>query len=67
MSQNQPSGRKRIVAFRLSPTEYQILTAAAGLEKRRIADLLHLIVAEALEKYARRLAAGNNASPTVER
>ena len=47
-------GRKRIMAFRLSQGEYQTLASAARFEKRKMADLVYLIVAEALERYTRR-------------
>ncbi len=53
----RPPGRKHIMTFRLSQTEYQTLAEAARLEKRKMADLVYLIVTDALEGYARRLTA----------
>ncbi len=53
--QTKPSGRKRVIGFRLSQSEYQTLVGAARLEKRKMADLVYLIVTEALEGYAKRL------------
>ncbi len=54
-SPKKPSERKRVIGFRLSETEYQTLVGAARLEKRKMADLVYLIVTEALEGYAKRL------------
>ncbi len=53
--QTKPSGRKRVIGFRLSQSEYQTLVGAARLEKRKMADLVYVIVTEALEGYAKRL------------
>ena len=58
-TQTRSPGRKRVMAFRLSQTEYQTLANAARLEKRKMADLVYLIVADALEGYARRLTVPN--------
>jgi hypothetical protein len=48
--------RNRILAFRLSQSEYQILASAAKFEKRKMADLVHVIVTDALERYTQRQA-----------
>ncbi len=56
-SPKKPSERKRVIGFRLSDTEYQTLVGAARLEKRKMADLVYVIVTEALDGYAKRLAA----------
>ncbi len=61
-SQKKPSGRKRVIGFRLSQTEYQTLVGAAQLEKRKMADLVYVIVTEALEGYAKRLSTASNSS-----
>ncbi len=64
--QTKPPGRKRIMAFRLSQAEYQVLADAARHEKRKMADLVYLIVADALEKYAKRLPGVSGPSPSTE-
>ncbi len=64
--QKKPSERKRVIGFRLSQPEYQTLVGAARLEKRKIADLVYVIVADALEGYAKRLAAVANAPSSKE-
>ncbi len=64
--QKKPSGGKRVIGFRLSQAEYQTLVGAARLEKRKMADLVYVIVAEALEGYAKRLAAVANAPSSKE-
>ena len=64
--QTKPSGRKRVIGFRLSQTEYQTLASAARLEKRKMADLVYLIVTEALEGYAKRLSTAANPPYTRE-
>ena len=61
-TQTTPYSRKRIMAFRLSQAEYQTLASAARYEKRKMADLVYLIVAEALERYAQR-----KSDPTTQR
>ncbi len=65
-AQKKPSGRKRVIGFRLSQAEYQTLVGAARLEKRRMADLVYVIVTEALDDYAKRLAAVANAPSSTE-
>jgi uncharacterized protein (DUF1778 family) len=65
-TQTKPHARRRIMAFRLSQAEYQMLANAARYEKRKMADLVYLIVADALEKYARRLPSASNPSPSTE-
>ena len=61
-SEAKPHGRKHIMAFRLSQTEYQTLAKVARYEKRKMADLVYLIVSDALESYAKRLPATEPAS-----
>ncbi len=53
----RPPSRKHILAFRLSETEYQTLINVARLEKRKLTDLVYVMVTEALEGYAKRLTA----------
>ena len=53
-TQTTTYSRKRILAFRLSQSEYQTLASAAKFEKRKMADLVYLIVTEALERYTQR-------------
>ena len=65
-AQTKAHGRKRIMAFRLSQAEYQILANAARYEKRKMADLVYLIVTDALENYAKRLPIVPNQSPSAE-
>ena len=64
--QTKPSGRKRVIGFRLSQTEYQTLVGAARLEKRKMADLVYLIVSDALEGYAKRLSTASKPPYTRE-
>ncbi len=64
--QKKPSERKRVIGFRLSQQEYQTLVGAARLEKRKMADLVYVIVTEALDDYAKRLAAVANAPSLKE-
>ncbi len=61
--QTRSPGRTFVMAFRLSETEYQTLANAARLEKRKMADLVYLIVTDALEGYAKRLAAAAKPPP----
>ncbi len=56
----RPPGRKHIMTFRLSQAEYQALAEAARLEKRKMSDLVYLIVTDALERYTKRLATAAN-------
>ncbi|GEM_PF-5090260 len=53
---NQTKPKSRFCGFRLTEEEHDRLARAAHLERRKMADLVHLIVAEALDRYARRLA-----------
>ncbi len=52
---NRAKPKTRFCSFRLTEEEHQILVRAAQLERRKMADLVHVIVADALEEYARRL------------
>ena len=59
-SPTRAHGRKHVMAFRLSKAEYQTLALAARYEKRKMADLVYIIVAEALDGYAKRLGTSSN-------
>ncbi len=64
--QTKSHGRKHILAFRLSQSEYQMLTSVARYEKRKVADMVYLIVSDALESYAKRLGMPANPSSSTE-
>ncbi len=52
---NRPKPKSRFCGFRLTQEEHDRLARVAHLERRKMADLVHLIVAEALDEYAKRL------------
>lgn len=64
---NRAKPKSHVCGFRLTAEEHELLAAAAHIERRKMADLVHLIVAEALEEYAQRFAITiQPASPEAE-
>ncbi len=53
---NRTKPKSRFCGFRLTEEEHNLLARAALLEHRKMADLVHLIVVEALDRYVNRLA-----------
>ncbi len=53
---NRTKSKSRFCGFRLTEEEHDRLAKVAHLERRKMADLVHLIVVEALDQYTRRLA-----------
>lgn len=53
---SRAKSKTRLCAFRLTEDQHALLAKVAHLERRKMADLVHLMVVDALEQYVNRLA-----------
>ncbi len=61
---NRAKPKSRFCGFRLTDEEHDLLARTALFNHRKMADLVHLIVVEALEGYAQRFAEEEEKSRT---
>jgi hypothetical protein len=60
----RPRPKSRTCGFRLTAEKHDLLVKVALRERRKLADLVHLMVVDALAHYARNAAIGMPTSAT---
>lgn len=60
MQQMKIPSRTRTMGFRLTEEDYALLVKVARSERRKLADMVYILVVEGLQRYARQIPRPDN-------